>query len=404
MAWANRLQQAAFRDVPFDVLKVSDANSRGIAISQPPFSDKSLWQDMGSNVSETRFSVRFDGENYEDKLFALLNALDQGGPGKLIHPIYGEMQALPSEWTIEHSPDDVDAALLELTFKIIQGASVSVDAAQVTPSLVEASTQVMLQPVASLEAVQNSVSETLPVFPEAIRLPAWIDRLQTDIAQIRRTISDWTGVINDLTAPPDWIGQMLDDVADWSNAQLDLPGQRSYNAWLMLYQRVRSIFGLDKPDAPQAVQQVWQTLKIAATITVVDAIFERDLVEAELTPVQLVAIRDQVRADINEQIALERERAGQPTAVSSISPSIDAVEQVRSLKEAALAVHVVTESLLQRRPPLVVRTVTLMCTIRQLAHRLYGDHRLSIELMQLNPQLVNPALIRAGTEVYAYAT
>lgn len=60
-------------------------------------------------------------------------------------------------------------------------------------------------------------------------------------------------------------------------------------------------------------------------------------------------------------------------------------------------------SAINRRPPLIIRTVEINGTIQQVAHEFYGDFRRANELLRLNPQIRYPNFIQRGEVLNSYA-
>ncbi|HDR1430107.1 TPA: phage morphogenesis protein, partial [Pasteurella multocida] len=60
-------------------------------------------------------------------------------------------------------------------------------------------------------------------------------------------------------------------------------------------------------------------------------------------------------------------------------------------------------SAINRKPPLVIRTVEINGTLQQVAHEFYGDYRRANELLRLNPQIRYPNFITKGEVLNSYA-
>ncbi|WP_311207558.1 DNA circularization N-terminal domain-containing protein, partial [Escherichia coli] len=89
MGWAENLQNASFRGVQFEVLNTDEQISRDHAVYEYPFVDGADLHDLGRKARPFRMTAFLWGDDYEYKLGKLTAALDEGGDGELIHPVYG---------------------------------------------------------------------------------------------------------------------------------------------------------------------------------------------------------------------------------------------------------------------------------------------------------------------------
>jgi prophage DNA circulation protein len=92
-AWFDRLSEGSFRGVPFSTPQSERTGGRRGVTHEYPGQDDHTTQDLG------RMAVRFTvtaiviGANYDANRDDLINALEKGGPGKLVHRYYGTMDA-----------------------------------------------------------------------------------------------------------------------------------------------------------------------------------------------------------------------------------------------------------------------------------------------------------------------
>lgn len=88
MAFEDRLK-ASFRGVPF-LLETADGNSGRRALPHAyPKRDAGWTEDNGGILKGEQISGRVLGEDYLEQLRAIEDALNQPGPGELIHPWFG---------------------------------------------------------------------------------------------------------------------------------------------------------------------------------------------------------------------------------------------------------------------------------------------------------------------------
>ena len=70
---------------------------------------------------------------------------------------------------------------------------------------------------------------------------------------------------------------------------------------------------------------------------------------------------------------------------------------------AVPAVQRAAAAIIEARPPLISRPVTLRGNLRLIAHSWYGDHARAVEVARLNPGLRKPNLLMSGEVLNAYA-
>lgn len=87
----TNLSPASFRDVGFRV-DVSDLTAgRRTQVHEYPQRDKPWVEDLGRATRELSFEAFVVGDDYVDQANALLAALEEAGPGTLVHPWFGTL-------------------------------------------------------------------------------------------------------------------------------------------------------------------------------------------------------------------------------------------------------------------------------------------------------------------------
>jgi prophage DNA circulation protein len=97
MAWADKLLPGSFRGVPF-VVEASDGDiGRRVALHEYPLRDKPYAEDLGRKARRFTLELFVHGVDYMAGRDALINAIEQSGSGKLVHPYLGEMTVTITE-------------------------------------------------------------------------------------------------------------------------------------------------------------------------------------------------------------------------------------------------------------------------------------------------------------------
>jgi len=92
MALKDQLRPASFRGVPFCVVDADLAAGRRVEVHTYPQRDKPYAEDLGRATREISIQAFVVGADYVAQANALLVALEEPGPGTLVHPWLGTMQ------------------------------------------------------------------------------------------------------------------------------------------------------------------------------------------------------------------------------------------------------------------------------------------------------------------------
>jgi prophage DNA circulation protein len=90
--WRQNLQPGSFRGIPFLCRDVSNPAGQRLAKFEFPDSDQPQVQPLGRGIKTWRLQLYVAGDDYMDQRDALEQALDQDGPGTLVHPYRGQLQ------------------------------------------------------------------------------------------------------------------------------------------------------------------------------------------------------------------------------------------------------------------------------------------------------------------------
>ncbi|MDL2226543.1 DNA circularization N-terminal domain-containing protein [Deltaproteobacteria bacterium OttesenSCG-928-M10] len=114
--YAN-LRPASFRGVPFKVMDASDGRGRATVIHEFPLRDQVYVEDLGlarRTIDITAFVI---GPEYESERDALIKALEEKGPGSLVHPWLGSFQvSLAEPAQISHDANQAGLVTFQLKF------------------------------------------------------------------------------------------------------------------------------------------------------------------------------------------------------------------------------------------------------------------------------------------------
>jgi prophage DNA circulation protein len=170
--WLQKFRQVSFRGVPFFIDNVDSQFGRRIVTHEYPQRDKPFSEDLGRRAR--RFSVAgyLVGGDYglaRDKLIA---AVEQPGPGELVHPYQGTIQVVCEGFTVRERRQDGGYCEVSLTF--VESGENAFPAAITNPS-----TAVDL----SATVAQNTAKSVFERIYDLAQLPEFVRTEMKDAAE-----------------------------------------------------------------------------------------------------------------------------------------------------------------------------------------------------------------------------
>jgi len=394
MGWATDLQDASFRGVQFECTSTNDSVSKTLATKQAPYSNAAEIEDMGNNPGNISINAVYSGEDYKSWHDALVAALLETGPGELIHPIHGIMQVNVVDYSVDHNAENFDSCIIAIKFiqakdkKRERFIPVTAPEKIYTEDVIEAPASALEQYLKKLKVLdQNQFFDA-------------VNNIRISINTFRKGLNLAKTTIENVLAPADFIIGLVDDVSGLVTFDSNISALSKWRDLIYRVQRFEKLFQNDS-SSPQ-LKQLWRATQVASTVSITQKVIENirlELVknkESSLTPIDLAVIRQKSRQQIQAVINTEREY---------ISTELNeaAVRQIQVYKEIADQLHLQIQELIEVRPPVTKTTITVPCTLHWLAHQLYEDMDRASEIRQLNPDLVNPAVLRPGMELTVYA-
>ncbi len=116
MALLSDLLSASFRGIPFHVFSATETSGRRNQRYDFPGRDEAAFEDLGAVDGPMRFTGILIGDDVILQMEALRAALRLPGPGRLIHPWAGEMQAVVAPGSLpEFSFDEREGRVARIT-------------------------------------------------------------------------------------------------------------------------------------------------------------------------------------------------------------------------------------------------------------------------------------------------
>ena len=123
--WRDRLLQASFRDIPFEVETYSMSVGRRTAVYEYPQRDLPSAQDFGLTTREVSFSAYVLGDDYDLQRNNLIQALEFPGSGMLVHPYYGRFKVNVTSAKVSETSTEYRMAKFDLSFIAVDAVTTS---------------------------------------------------------------------------------------------------------------------------------------------------------------------------------------------------------------------------------------------------------------------------------------
>lgn len=420
--WSETLLQASFKGIEFAVEKASDQVQRATVANEYPYRDGAEVEDLGLGAPRMRFGAIVWGSDYEQRLATLLAALRGADAGRLVHPVFGNIErAICTSWAIEHEADFRDGCKLTLEFV----ESRTADRIFETPSPVLAGEAVTAQAEAARAgadaALQARVQKVMkgPV-PLQLNLRAQMNaalgklRKLVDTTALKQRLSD----LDPLFFPQAYVADarnVLDRAlqglpfggrnilfgGSGGTASMSVPPTGKAAAGLADFDRAAAALApaqtaLLAPNADALMVQAHARTHAGcclaeAAVIVLTGELDEQLLDAVDIERLAGTTRDALQAALDDlRAAAGTESAGAVAAASA------------GLRAVAYQVQQAARAVIELRPPVQLREAPLAGPLRLVAHSLYGDHTRAAELLRLNAW-GRRLVVERGEELKAYA-
>ncbi|NBI12617.1 phage morphogenesis protein [[Haemophilus] felis] len=435
--WTMPIQRASYRGVRFDVFNVDDSLERAVIEHSYPFVNGADLEDLGLNPLKVRMSAVFYGEGYFTQFKKCLEQMKKQGPDVLVHPIRGRLpNMLCVSMQFHHDAEYADYVTLDLVFR---------EATPAKPIFLDEN-GLLSKIDALLNQLEDFIDEVQGLFATVIEYVAFARNVKErllggavfgvyeqlrdlfDIDQGKFSLSphinsaifqsQTQAACKDiLTMVELGLTQIAERVeltprAKFEEVLRSIKTVEGIPAMLVSGATVQSL----KPSrvatrtntlSAQDVKEVRCVLQLACSASLVK-IATDFMQDSTLLPSDIEYAATKVRLQILKTLNSVR------TLAKEERPSVDFSVPNTGLYTQT---HLVSEGLrkqgqyitqlalaaINRKPPLIVRTVEIDGTIQQVAHVFYGDYRRAQELLRLNAHIRQPNFIQRGEVLNSYA-
>lgn len=364
---------ASFRGVPFDVSAdgLQYPAGRRVVVSELPYRDDPVTEDLGLADGPIALTAIIAGPGYELRREALLDALDEPGPGILVHPTRGRLEV------VVEGPLTVTEAAQTVTIPLVfrragpRAYPITATAVADVASLADAVRSAAAAAfAASLDIggavhVATSALATASDFVDAVTSAATAPARGTITAlgQVSRALARLDSELAELLQSPEDLAERLFDAV---TPALDL---ETVDFWARAASGAGAADDEAATDDPSAEQ-------IAANGTAIRRLFDSALVSGYA---QTAVSLDWTSYD--DASTVRTDLASLFDAVAAWIADVSALDALLALRAATLQALSDTALTLPR-----LRTVTVDATtsVLELAHELYGDAERALDVLARN--------------------
>jgi len=433
--WDDQLRDASFKGIKCRAKDVSDDSQKAVARFSYAETD---YPDIEEMSVSTQYKIRavFDEDIY-NTLEAFIQALEEHGPGTLVHPTRGAMQASALNWSILHDDREFFADV-DITFEQVNQIPVVRD----LPTL---HSQAQALQVMNADAVVHEQAmlgvayrdRSIPTYaPTAgLGLAGYLSTVAGLSGAVRKQFSAVSGLVGvaisyvtpyvaplqliaaDLTAVATLPGAVcsqistaLNSVAGIKTSMLNLPGRLSAgldNSCASMESSFGEFGGIGEHRAVYRSQKARAKVSAAALELRADEAAEKG---------DTLTLRDYGQPDVevsrSQTMTIDEIDALVAGARGSVN---DALDELRTgygdggytletnLKAQAALLQEMADEIRLRRPQIIEHTVDADTSVRLLCFGLYRDIRRAPEVLRLN-KVKDPNFLQAGTVLRVYAS
>jgi prophage DNA circulation protein len=251
MTWADKLNPASFRGVKFGIITAPVDGGRRGDTHEYPYRDDTYTQDMGAKALGVKITGFLVGPDYLQQQQQLLKALNQPGPGTLVHPELGELTVKVDTWSTSFSRDELGYCQFDITF--VQHGALPLPSARV---------DTQAQSAARAEAAQQAVASQFENQYMLARQPNYLGEDATakftEFGQLASGVAPTDGitpVLNFLTRLPLFVAKATQLASEVRTVVQALSGTNRSNQRLAVLTRFGDTWPMVPNNTPARSQQ-----------------------------------------------------------------------------------------------------------------------------------------------------
>lgn len=228
-AWLAGYLQGSFRDVPFYIDGHQYKSGRRLAEHTSPNVDQVEQEDMGQARRDVSLSAYIVDNDYFQQRDSLKSALEQEGPGVLVHPYLGIMNVKVNSFTLKETTKEGRVARFEITmYQDAEPATITItpntknDIAGAKEAAVVALNEQFVDEYIP-EGVPNSgPQQAIGVLESAIEGIENVKKFAAPLAEYQRLIATIEGKITQIVLEGEDLANTILSVTDFGNDPLSI--------------------------------------------------------------------------------------------------------------------------------------------------------------------------------------
>lgn len=381
MSWRDRIPttQGSFRGAEFFVESDDGAFGRRTQTHDYPKRDKPYVEDMGRASREITFDAVIIGPDYDRARDALIAALEQPGPGMLVHPYYGTLRVTLTAPARKHETTR-EGGKCTFTITCVEGGDL------VFPSAVtDTAAGVQAKANTALEKARKAFSKRF----DFTGLPGWqlvelVNSVGKELDSVNSYVGDIAGGIAAVIRAPYNLAAVITDGLQTLRNTITEP-LRALNLYKGLFSAGNGAAPIPQTTSNRQAQAantdaMFALIQQTATIEAIQSSSQASYTSSD----DAMAVRDELLTAIDNQ--MER------TDISGQSIDDELYQSLADLR-AAMADDLRIRG--ARLPEIehVEFTATLPALV--LAHLVFGDAERDAEIIERN-RISHPLFVRGG--------
>jgi prophage DNA circulation protein len=417
----------AFRDI-------EDSGKKSLALYSYPYRNAPDVEDLGSS-STVKLTVFFLNDRYEEHK-EFINRLRENGPGELVHPAYGSVTAIPTDWAVTHD-DRIRTAEVRVTFQVVEEAPVLTSAPTLTSKswdMGSVSSMAAVETMAALGKDLETEGINGDVSAEGIGEPGYLSGIfglatsaRNGLAVVHDTVGTARKFVNGSVKPLGMLGESsvgslgvtgalvgtiadaINSVAGVKSSLLSMPGRFMRgmgNGFGELDSAFGSFSGSDSLRVSYRVSRARAKVAAASVELRADESAEKgvplSLREYGQPYGEVRRGRIMTMAEVDQVVTDARRSVNDALADIHLTYGDSGHELAVMLKSLAASLQEMADDIRLRRPMLVDYQVPAKTSLHLVCFALYSDISRADEILRLNA-IKDPNFIPAGRVLKVYA-
>lgn len=255
--WIKNYLQASFRDVEFFIQSHDLDIGRRQAIHEFPNVNEPYAEDLGRKARVFSLDAYIIGDNYFDHRNKLIAAIEQAGPGKLVHPYLGTFQVVVTGSVLRESTTEGRVARFSLTFQEQKEISLTTSVTNTADQNFQVRSQMLVATgdymeenydinkvaVGILQDILNSINAVSDMLLRVKQTVAVVSEFRRELSNIKGKGIQLVLDVNDLVESFNDVVTFGSDIFSNQNAPSQNNARRQYFEMLTALGNQRSFFG-----------------------------------------------------------------------------------------------------------------------------------------------------------------